>query len=97
MGGDEFIIVMRGLEPDRVGPLADRLIASVSRHAFNLDDGTIMRVGASIGFACLPEDAANTVELRLRADQALYAAKHAGKGVGRRYGTLAAMAPALSA
>ena len=96
MGGDEFMIVVRGLEPDSVGPLADRLIASVSRHAFNLEDGAVVRVGASIGFACLPEDAANTVELRLRADQALYAAKHAGKGVGRRYGTLAAMAPALS-
>lgn len=96
MGGDEFMIVVRGLKPERVGPLADRLIASVSRHAFNLEDGTSVRVGASIGFACLPEDAANTVELRLRADQALYAAKHAGKGVGRRYGTLAAMAPALS-
>lgn len=96
MGGDEFMIVVRGLEPESVGPLADRLIASVSRHAFTIEDGAIMRVGASIGFACLPEDAANTVELRLRADQALYAAKHAGKGVGRRYGTLAGMAPALS-
>ena len=87
MGGDEFMIVVRGLEPESVGPLADRLIASVSHHAFKLEGDTIVRVGASIGFACLPEDAASTVELRLRADQALYAAKHAGKGVGRRYGT----------
>ncbi|MET1756116.1 hypothetical protein ABVV53_11710 [Novosphingobium sp. RD2P27] len=48
-----------------------------------------------IGFACLPEDAACTVELRLRADEALSAAKGAGKGVGRRYGRLAAAAPAM--
>ena len=89
MGGDEFIAVVRGMAPDQVGPLADRLIAAVSRHPFTLAGGTVVRVGASIGFACLPEDAVNTVELRLRADQALYAAKHAGKGVGRRYGVLA--------
>lgn len=96
MGGDEFMAVVRGMAPDHVGPLADRLIAAVSRHPFTLEDGTVVRVGASIGFACLPEDAVNTVELRLRADQALYAAKRAGKGVGRRYGALAAAAPPLN-
>ena len=42
MGGDEFMIIVRGLEQDRVGPLADRLIDSVSRHALNLDDGKVM-------------------------------------------------------
>lgn len=89
MGGDEFMAVVRGMAPEKVGPLADRLIAEVARHPFTLEGGTVVQVGASIGFACLPEDAVTTVELRLRADQALYAAKHAGKGVGRRYGALA--------
>lgn len=93
MGGDEFMVVVRDMTPHQIGPLADRLINAISRHAHHLDDGTLARVGASIGFACLPEDAASTVELRLRADEALYAAKGAGKGVGRRYGTLAAAAP----
>lgn len=95
MGGDEFMAVVRDMRPEQIGPLADRLIAAISRHAYDLGEGTFARVGASIGFACLPEDAASTMELRLRADQALYAAKGAGKGVGRRYGTLAASAPAL--
>jgi diguanylate cyclase (GGDEF)-like protein len=95
MGGDEFMIVIRDTAPDLVGAIADRLIAAVSRHAYDLGEGTVVRVGASIGFACLPQDATNTVELRLRADLALYAAKGAGKGVGRRYGTLAAAAPAI--
>src|SRR3546814_8018630 len=76
--------------PDQVAPLADRLIAAISRHAYETGQSVPARVGASIGFACLPEDAAITVELRLRADEPLYAAKTAGKGVGRRYGTLAA-------
>jgi diguanylate cyclase (GGDEF)-like protein len=87
MGGDEFMAVMRDISPDEVGPLVERLIAATSR-PYILGNGTIARVGASIGFACLPEDAATTVELRLRADQALYAAKGAGKGIGQRYGPL---------
>ena len=95
MGGDEFMVVVRGMVPDQVGPLADRLIAAISRHSYDTGQDVSARVGASIGFACLPEDAANTVELRLRADEALYAAKDAGKGVGRRYGKLAAAAPPL--
>jgi diguanylate cyclase (GGDEF)-like protein len=95
MGGDEFVAIVRDMAPDEIGPLADRLITAVSRQPHDLGDGTMVRVGASIGFACLPEDAASTVELRLRADEALYAAKSAGKGVGRRYGKLAAAAPPL--
>lgn len=95
MGGDEFMVVVRDMAPHRMGPLADRLISAISRYAYDLGDGTFARVGASIGFACLPEDAATTVELRLKADKALYAAKGAGKGVGRRYGTLAAAAPPI--
>ncbi|AUW57419.1 GGDEF domain-containing protein [Sphingobium sp. SCG-1] len=95
MGGDEFMVVVRDMEPHRIGPLADRLISAISRYAYDLGGGTVARVGASIGFACLPEDAASTLQLRLRADEALYAAKGAGKGVGRRYGALAAAAPPM--
>src|SRR3546814_11713017 len=82
--------------PDQVAPLADRLIAAISRHAYETGQSVPARVGASIGFACLPEDAANTVELRLRADEALYAAKDAGKGGGRRYGRMDDAAPPLA-
>src|SRR3546814_8264038 len=32
MGGDEFMVVVRGMVPDQVAPLADRLIAAISRH-----------------------------------------------------------------
>ncbi|MET1756426.1 GGDEF domain-containing protein [Novosphingobium sp. RD2P27] len=95
MGGDEFMVVVRDMSPRQIGPLADRLISAISRYDYDLQDGTSARVGASIGFACLPEDATTTVELRLRADEALYAAKGAGKGVGCRYGTLAAAAAPL--
>jgi diguanylate cyclase (GGDEF)-like protein len=86
MGGDEFMAVVRDMAPEEIGPFADLLIAAISCQSYDLGQSKIARVGASIGFACLPEDAASTVELRLRADEALYAAKGAGKGIGRRYG-----------
>lgn len=86
MGGDEFMVVMRNISPIKVRPFVESLIAAISHRPYDLGSGTVARVGASIGYACLPEDATNTVELRLRADQALYAAKGAGKGVGLRYG-----------
>ncbi|MDT9598655.1 GGDEF domain-containing protein [Sphingosinicella rhizophila] len=86
MGGDEFMVVLRDTSPDQVTPIVEDLITTISHQPYELSGGTTARVGASIGFACLPEDAGSTVELRLRADQALYAAKERGKGVGLRYG-----------
>jgi diguanylate cyclase (GGDEF)-like protein len=86
MGGDEFMVVVRFVSPAEVAPLVEALIAAISHEPYGLGNGRMARVGASIGFACLPEDAAGTVELRVRADEALYAAKEAGKGVSRRYG-----------
>lgn len=85
MGGDEFMAIVRDMAPEDIGPLAERLIAAISNRPYDVGGETPARVGASIGYACLPEDAASTLELRLRADQALYAAKGDGKGVGRRY------------
>jgi diguanylate cyclase (GGDEF)-like protein len=91
MGGDEFMIVTWDTAPEQIGPMADRLITAVSQHVYDVGHSKTVRVGASIGFACLPQDATTTAELRAQADQALYAAKSAGKGMGRRYDALAAL------
>lgn len=85
VGGDEFMVVVRDIGADRAAPLVDRLIEAIAGAPYEIGAGWQVHVGASIGFACLPEDAAGTVELRTRADLALYAAKGAGKGVGQRY------------
>ncbi|RZL28335.1 MAG: GGDEF domain-containing protein, partial [Sphingomonas sp.] len=58
MGGDEFMAVVRDMPPDEISPLANHLIAAISRQAYDLGEGKIAHVGASIGFACLPQDAA---------------------------------------
>ncbi|OWK29018.1 GGDEF domain-containing protein [Sphingomonas mucosissima] len=85
VGGDEFMVVVRDIGAERAAPLVERLIEAIAGAPYEIGDGSLVQVGASIGFACLPEDAAGTVELRTRADLALYAAKGAGKGVGQRY------------
>ena len=85
MGGDEFMVVVRDIGADGAAPLVERLIEAIAGAPYDIGEGSLVHVGASIGFACLPEDAAGTVELRKRADLALYAAKGAGKGVGQRY------------
>lgn len=84
IGGDEFMVVIRNMSPDAVGLVGDKLIASIADEAYLIGDATV-RIGASIGYACFPEDGATVQQLRLQADAALYAAKRAGKGASRRY------------
>ncbi len=86
MGGDEFMVVKRRVRPHETRQLAETLIDAISNRPIQIAGNAQASVGVSIGFACLPEDATTTVELRLRADEALYAAKGAGKGVAYRYG-----------
>jgi predicted signal transduction protein with EAL and GGDEF domain len=44
-------------------------------------DGRPVAIGASVGIASYPRDAATAEELLERADRAMYASKRAGKGV----------------
>lgn len=85
LGGDEFLILVRNMPPLDVGALAERLIARITRLPYAVADAPPARIGASIGYACCPEDATTTAALRARADQALYAAKASGRGIGRRF------------
>jgi diguanylate cyclase (GGDEF)-like protein len=84
IGGDEFVVVIRNMETTAVARTADRLVACVAGARFHVA-GASISVGASIGYACFPDDAQTIDELRLQADNALYAAKRAGKGKGMRY------------
>lgn len=86
MGGDEFMVILRNMPPQEIGAFAERLIGAIANDSIPLSNDVTARVGASIGYACLPEDATTTLELRLKADQALYVAKVAGKGTCRRFG-----------
>ncbi|MGH2341567.1 diguanylate cyclase domain-containing protein [Segnochrobactraceae bacterium EtOH-i3] len=76
LGGDEFAALLwvgRG-EAER---LANRLIAAIDR-PFHIE-GTLLTIGLSIGIASADADGPAADELLARADQALYAAKAAGR------------------
>lgn len=77
LGGDEFTVVLTDLEdPDAAVAQAERVLDAI-RLPVELD-GCEVEVGASIGIAVHPRDAADIEELLSSADAAMYTAK-AGK------------------
>ncbi len=79
--GDEFIILLPHTSTQEAMPLAERIHASVAAMHMETDLGALS-VTLSVGIAQTIHDAAqpDTVEnLFLRTDQALYAAKQAGR------------------
>lgn len=79
LGGDEFTVLLVGrgqeLAPHEV---ARRLVEALAE-PFDLDGHTI-RTSASVGIALCPQHGACPAELLQAADDALYAAKRAGRG-----------------
>ncbi len=69
-GGDEFLIIVRDVSKKKVLEIAERLRNEI----FAKLDETV-----SIGISCFPADSRSRIELFQMADDALYAAKAAGK------------------
>jgi diguanylate cyclase (GGDEF)-like protein/PAS domain S-box-containing protein len=77
LGGDEFTVVLAGLErASTVDRIAQSMLAALAR-AFTLGEDEA-KVAASIGVALYPADGNDVSCLLDHADQAMYAAKHAG-------------------
>lgn len=77
-GGDEFSIIMTGLEtPDQLPIFLDRLTKVISAPVLIQD--TEIRLTASIGIAMYPRDAASAEDLLRCADAAMLEAKHLGR------------------
>ena len=78
LGGDEFTVVLSGL--DRIATV-DRIAQSIvdALAAPFVLDGQRAEVSASVGIALYPADAGQLCDLMARADQAMYVAKHAGR------------------
>ncbi len=78
-GGDEFCLILE--EPTSQAD-AERVANSLMhllKKPLKLGDHTV-RIGASIGIAVFPEDAADTETLCIAADLRMYAGKHAARG-----------------
>ncbi|MCW2996016.1 MAG: hypothetical protein JWQ18_3511, partial [Conexibacter sp.] len=90
LGGDEFAIVVPDADPASLLAVATRAIVAVGAASERLELlGT--RLGASAGVALLPDDAADADALLATADEALRAAKRAGKGRVVTSGSLSVM------
>jgi diguanylate cyclase (GGDEF)-like protein len=77
-GGDEFEIILPETPRDGARRVAERILEAIRTAEFKYGDHLI-RLSVSIGGAVTPDDAADHHELLLKADEALYAAKRAGK------------------
>ncbi|TWG38123.1 diguanylate cyclase/phosphodiesterase with PAS/PAC sensor(s) [Acidovorax delafieldii] len=78
LGGDEFVILMPGLgSVSDCERMLERVMESVSA-PYTLDTERVV-VTASIGYTIFPQDDADADTLLRHADQAMYAAKQAGR------------------
>lgn len=78
LGGDEFAVILPDLgRPEQAERVARTLLGSLSK---SVDfEGESMFVTASVGIAIFPHDSASLDGLFRNADQAMYAAKAAGR------------------
>ena len=94
LGGDEFAIHLPGLtDPRKLRAIATRIIDRLAEPI--LYRGQPCHVAASIGLALSSGSAATAAGLLEAADQALYAAKRAGRGCCRLVGEAHADLPKL--
>jgi diguanylate cyclase (GGDEF)-like protein len=77
-GGEEFVILLSGMNADVARKVMDRLLEEFSAEAFEAGPKKF-HVTFSAGVAEYPSMASNISELLSRADQALYAAKEEGR------------------
>jgi diguanylate cyclase (GGDEF)-like protein len=88
LGGDEFAVFMPAADCCEAETLAEKITMAIAE-PFDLVPRAPVRIGASVGILVLAlgpgSEPVNASLLLARADQALYEAKRAGKGIFRRY------------
>ncbi|GAD21286.1 EAL domain-containing protein [Acidovorax sp. MR-S7] len=78
LGGDEFVILLPGLASPAECEQHLRMVMDGVSAPYTLDAERVL-ITASIGYTVYPEDGADTDTLLRHADQAMYAAKQAGR------------------
>jgi len=88
LGGDEFAVILTNLSWPEQADLPARRILAALQSPMDIDDRHI-QIGGSIGIAFYPAHGTSPDMLIARADEALYAAKAAGRNCIRRAGSSA--------
>ncbi len=87
MGGDEFVLVLPGLQPEQLEQKIDRLKAITAEAGLEIFPEE--KIGLSIGHAMFPEDGVDADRLLSEADRRMYIAKQKEKltivGVARGF------------
>jgi len=79
-GGDEFVVILPGLDAARAGEIAERLrVALVKATTQAAAEGTLPLIHTSIGVAACPDHGRDGAALMKVADDALYQSKRLGK------------------
>jgi diguanylate cyclase (GGDEF)-like protein len=78
-GGDEFVLVLRGVDGRAAVSIAERIRKTVASQAVLLDGKAVSDLSLSLGLAVFPRDGQTREALVQAADQALYVAKRTGR------------------
>jgi len=78
-GGEEFAIIVLEVDRRRLMDVAQRIRRAIEAMRVQSTSGEELRITASFGVACFPDDADDKFGLIEKADQALYAAKDLGR------------------
>lgn len=80
-GGDEYTVIL--IETGMAGAaiVAERIRRTIEKHEFLGSEGLNVKLTASLGYSCFPDDSKSKVELLELADQAMYRGKASGKNV----------------
>ncbi|NNE38337.1 MAG: GGDEF domain-containing protein, partial [Gammaproteobacteria bacterium] len=78
VGGDEFVVVLPGINTESANAIAERIRTAVENSSFDYK-GSQVTSTVSIGLASFPETSNNIDELMDKADKAMYQSKSSGR------------------
>lgn len=78
-GGDEFVVVLPGLNKQKALEIAEIIRSQINETAYLQKHGLKVHISASFGVSTYPYDAATVSDLLALADQAMFSVKERGK------------------
>ena len=92
-GGDEFVILLPNMGKESCINTARLLLETIQKTSFLAESGLAVRLGASFGVACAPEDGRSLHEVIRAADTAMYAVKNSTRNGVQAAGAAQGAAP----